>query len=107
MWCGQGGGECVRACVDRGGSRGARGRSGPLPGAREAIQSGPARPTAHVPPATAVRRQVVVAEAAPTYGGLRMAEALAEAGVQTTLIPDAAIFAMMARMNKVWVGGWG
>ncbi|GBF88924.1 translation initiation factor eIF-2B subunit beta [Raphidocelis subcapitata] len=48
--------------------------------------------------------QVVVAEAAPRYDGHRMARALAAAGVQTTLIADSAVFAMMARVNKVLVG---
>lgn len=31
-----------------------------------------------------------------------MARKLATAGIQTTLITDSAIFAMMARANKVW-----
>lgn len=33
-----------------------------------------------------------------------MARRLADAGVQTTLIADSAVFAMMARVNKVLVG---
>ncbi len=41
-----------------------------------------------------------MAEAAPAYGGQRMARDLARAGLQTTAIPDSAIFAMMARVNK-------
>jgi hypothetical protein len=45
--------------------------------------------------------QVVVAEAAPRYDGHTMARQLADAGVQTTLIADSAVFAMMARVNKV------
>ncbi len=45
--------------------------------------------------------QVVVAEGAPRYGGQELARKLAQAGLQTTAIPDAAIFAMMARVNKV------
>ena len=45
--------------------------------------------------------QVVVAEGAPTYGGHELARQLAQAGLHTTAIPDAAIFAMMARVNKV------
>ncbi|KAF8063033.1 eif2b2 [Scenedesmus sp. PABB004] len=48
--------------------------------------------------------QVVVAEAAPRYGGHAMARRLADAKVQTTLIADSAVFAMMARANKVLVG---
>ncbi|BDA45541.1 probable translation initiation factor eIF-2B subunit beta [Coccomyxa sp. Obi] len=48
--------------------------------------------------------QVVVAEGAPRYGGHELARQLAQAGLHTTAIPDAAIFAMMARVNKVLVG---
>ena len=45
--------------------------------------------------------KVVVAEGAPVYKGPGMAVELAQAGIQTTLIPDCAVFAMMARVNKV------
>ncbi len=45
--------------------------------------------------------QVVVAEGAPDYGGHKLARSLAEAGIDTTAIADSAIFAMMARVNKV------
>jgi len=48
--------------------------------------------------------QCIVAEAAPSYGGREMAKILAEEGIETTLIPDSAIYAMMARVNKVIVG---
>lgn len=41
-----------------------------------------------------------MAEAAPAYGGQRMARELARIGLQTTAILDSAIFAMMARVNK-------
>jgi len=53
--------------------------------------------------AAAKKRQfeVVVAETSPGYEGRRMAAALAEAGISTTLIADCAVFAMMARVNKV------
>ena len=44
---------------------------------------------------------VVVAETAPSCGGHAMAVALAKAEISTTLIADAAVFAMMARVNKV------
>ncbi|KFM25765.1 Translation initiation factor eIF-2B subunit beta, partial [Auxenochlorella protothecoides] len=47
--------------------------------------------------------QAVVAEAAPTYEGQRMARELAALGIQTTAISDSAIYAMMARVNKVVV----
>lgn len=45
--------------------------------------------------------QVIVAEAAPTYEGQRMACELAALGIQTTAITDSVIYAMMARVNKV------
>ena len=45
--------------------------------------------------------QVVVAEGAPRHGGQELAKLLAKEGLHTTLIPDSAIFAMMARVNKV------
>ena len=44
---------------------------------------------------------VIVAESAPSYQGQDMARRLAEAGIETTLITDSAIFAMMSRVNKV------
>lgn len=45
--------------------------------------------------------QAVVAEGAPTLQGHAMAAELAGAGIRTTAIADAAIYAMMARVNKV------
>lgn len=48
--------------------------------------------------------QVIVAEGAPGYGGHLMAKRLAESHIQTTVIADSAVFAMMARANKVIVG---
>ncbi|KAG2485720.1 hypothetical protein HYH03_015604 [Edaphochlamys debaryana] len=48
--------------------------------------------------------QVVVAEGAPRYDGHLMARKLADAGITTTLIADSAVYAMMARANKVLVG---
>jgi len=44
---------------------------------------------------------VVVCEDAPRHGGQGMAEALAQAGIETLVINDSAMFAMMARVNKV------
>ena len=49
--------------------------------------------------------QVVVAEGCPRFDGHPMAKKLAEAGIHTTLIADSAVFAMMARANKVWLRG--
>lgn len=48
--------------------------------------------------------EVVVVEASPGNEGQEMALSLAAAGVETCLIPDSAIFAIMARVNKVIVG---
>ncbi len=46
---------------------------------------------------------VIVAESAPSFRGQELALTLSKAGIETTLIPDSAIFAMMARVNKVIV----
>jgi len=45
--------------------------------------------------------EVFVAESAPSCWGREQAVRLAQAGINTTLIPDSAIFAMMSRVNKV------
>ncbi|CAI5534293.1 unnamed protein product [Closterium sp. Naga37s-1] len=44
---------------------------------------------------------VVVAEGAPCYGGHKLAAALAARGVAVTVIADAGVFALMARVNLV------
>jgi len=48
--------------------------------------------------------EVIVPESAPSFRGQQLAATLAKSGIETTLIPDSAIFAMMARVNKVIVG---
>ncbi|CAG8496262.1 5452_t:CDS:10, partial [Ambispora gerdemannii] len=48
--------------------------------------------------------QVVVAETSPTYSGHEMALSLSQAGIDTTVITDSAIFAVMSRVNKVILG---
>jgi translation initiation factor eIF-2B subunit beta len=45
--------------------------------------------------------EVFVPEAAPSFAGHDMARALSKDGIHTTVINDSAIFAMMARVNKV------
>jgi translation initiation factor eIF-2B subunit beta len=45
--------------------------------------------------------KVIVAESAPLFEGQEMARLLSLAGIDTTVINDSAIFAMMARVNKV------
>lgn len=47
---------------------------------------------------------VIVAESAPSFEGQDMAVSLGKAGIETTLITDSAIFAMMSRVNKVIIG---
>jgi len=47
---------------------------------------------------------VIVAEAAPGFSGHQMASNLAKSKINTTVITDSAIFAMMARVNKVIIG---
>ncbi|CAH0553481.1 unnamed protein product [Brassicogethes aeneus] len=47
---------------------------------------------------------VIVLEQAPLYQGHEMAARLAKANIQTTIIPDSAVFAMMSRVNKVIIG---
>ncbi len=44
---------------------------------------------------------VIVAETAPSFQGQELAAALGAAGIETTLITDSAVFAMMSRVNKV------
>ncbi|KAF9437959.1 Translation initiation factor eIF-2B subunit beta [Entomortierella beljakovae] len=48
--------------------------------------------------------QVLVAESAPSYSGQEMAIELSKAGIETTVIPDSAVFAVMSRVNKVILG---
>ena len=48
--------------------------------------------------------QVIVAERAPWYDGQKLAARLAASTIDTTVITDSAIFAMMARVNKVIIG---
>ncbi|XP_024358672.1 uncharacterized protein [Physcomitrium patens] len=48
--------------------------------------------------------QVVVAEGAPRYQGHTLAKELAEKGLQTTVITDSAVFAMISRVNMVIIG---
>ncbi|KAI5094497.1 translation initiation factor eIF-2B subunit beta [Silurus meridionalis] len=47
---------------------------------------------------------VIVAECAPFCQGHEMATSLSRDGIETTVIPDAAIFAIMSRVNKVIIG---
>jgi translation initiation factor eIF-2B subunit beta len=56
---------------------------------------------------TAARKrqfQVIVAETAPSFEGQIMALNLAKEGIDVTVISDAAIYAIMSRVNKVILG---
>ena len=57
--------------------------------------------------AAAVKRkfEVIIAESAPSYQGQELATKLAKEGIETTLITDSAVFAIMSRVNKVREGG--
>ncbi|KXJ69967.1 translation initiation factor eIF-2B subunit beta [Aedes albopictus] len=48
--------------------------------------------------------EVIVAECAPACKGHQLGVNLGKAKIQTTVIPDSAIFAMMSRVNKVIIG---
>lgn len=48
--------------------------------------------------------EVIVVECAPECKGHQLADSLGKAKIQTTAIPDSAIFAMMSRVNKVIIG---
>lgn len=48
--------------------------------------------------------EVIVAESAPSFSGQQMAMQLSESGIETTLITDSAVFAMMSAVNKVIIG---
>jgi len=47
---------------------------------------------------------VIVSEAAPSYSGREMASSLSSAGINTFLVPDSSIYALMSRVNKVILG---
>ncbi|RMX40045.1 hypothetical protein pdam_00002290 [Pocillopora damicornis] len=46
---------------------------------------------------------VIVAEGAPFYKGQELAKSLAQDGIETTVITDSAVFAIMSRVNKLIV----
>ena len=63
-------------------------------------------PFLFITPQAAARKRkfaVIVAESAPSYQGQQLARNLGLSGIETTLITDSAIFAIMSRVNKV---GW-
>lgn len=48
--------------------------------------------------------QVILAEASPSYSGQSMAIELSKAGIETTVISDSCVYAVMSRVNKVILG---
>ncbi|XP_074605588.1 eukaryotic translation initiation factor 2B subunit beta [Brevipalpus obovatus] len=50
------------------------------------------------------RMKVIVAESGLHFPGHELAIKLAESGIDTTLIPDSAIFAVMSKVNRVIIG---
>lgn len=48
--------------------------------------------------------QVIVVECAPFFHGQELAVSLAKSGIDTTVINDSAVFAIMSRVNKVIIG---
>lgn len=48
--------------------------------------------------------EVIVAESAPFYQGQLFAKNLAQAGIETIVVTDSAVFAIMSRVNKVIIG---
>jgi len=48
--------------------------------------------------------QVIVVEGAPFYEGHELALSLAQGGIETTVITDSAVFAIMSHVNKVFIG---
>ena len=51
--------------------------------------------------------EVIVCETAPSFIGHKTAKELAEAGIQTSLVSDAAVFAVMSRVDKVIISAHG
>ena len=47
---------------------------------------------------------VIIAECAPDLQGHELAKSLAESNIETIVIPDSAVFAIMSRVNKVIIG---
>lgn len=47
---------------------------------------------------------VIVAETGPSYSGHAMASSLSASSISTILVPDSSIYALMSRVNKVFLG---
>ena len=51
--------------------------------------------------------EVIVLESAPSFAGHETAKTLASNGITTSLVPDAAVFAVMSRVDKVIITAHG
>ena len=51
--------------------------------------------------------EVIVCETAPKFTGHQTAQVLAKQGIKTSLVPDSASFAIMARVDKVIITAHG
>ena len=51
--------------------------------------------------------EVIVSETAPKFTGHKTAKELAKAGIKTSLVSDAAVFALMSRVDKVIITAHG
>ena len=51
--------------------------------------------------------EVIVCETAPKFTGHETAQELAKQGIKTSLVPDAAVFAVMSRVDKVIITAHG
>lgn len=54
-----------------------------------------------------VRFELIVLETAPTFVGHNTAKHMAEAGIQTSLVSDSSVFAVMSRVDKVIISAHG
>jgi translation initiation factor eIF-2B subunit beta len=51
--------------------------------------------------------ELIVLESAPNFEGHKTAKRLAEEGIKTNLVQDAAVFAIMSRVDKVMISAHG
>lgn len=51
--------------------------------------------------------KLIVAEGSPSFEGQELALNLSRAGIDTTLVPESAVYALVSRVNKVILGCGG
>ena len=47
---------------------------------------------------------MIIAESAPSLGGIKQAKNLIKHGIKTTVISDSSVYSIMSRVNKVIIG---